>query len=351
LDFTAITLEILKGLADFAGNYGFAIILLTIIIRVAMWPLSVSQQKSMKKMQTLSPKMKEIQNRYKNDPQVMQKKMMEFYKEHQFNPFGGCFPLLIQMPVFILLYGALMSPQFIQEAGDSSFLFINRLDSTIKSHAGVVKDGQFGVDIADTFSAPKEAKVFLKNGETTETKINNPQKAIQIQGELIPGKPVDLKISLDSLNMSFDELEKVEKAEMPVINNSTKEVEEITFKRKDSILYVQVPTVQVKTVFHYDVLVLVLLFGLTMYLSQKILMATGQQAVADPSQQAMQQSMANIMPIMITAMFVFFPVPAGVLLYMVTSNVIQVVQTFLINKQIDLEEQIQTKKAETVKNK
>ena len=124
MDFTTLTIELLKTLASFVGNYGIAIIVLTIIVRLAMWPLNVSQQRSMKMMQTLQPKLKAIQDRYKNDPQRMQQKMMEFYKEHKFNPMGGCLPLLIQMPIFILLYSALMSPQFIQMAGDTSFLFV-----------------------------------------------------------------------------------------------------------------------------------------------------------------------------------------------------------------------------------
>ena len=119
MDFTTLTIELLKGLAHVVGNYGFAIILLTIIIRLAMWPLNVSQQRSMKMMQNLQPKIKAIQDRYKNDPQKMQQKLMEFYKEHKFNPMGGCLPLLIQLPIFILLYSALMSPQFIQIAGDT----------------------------------------------------------------------------------------------------------------------------------------------------------------------------------------------------------------------------------------
>ena len=92
-----------------------------------MWPLGLSQQRSMRMMQLLQPKMKAIQERYKSNPQVMQQKLMEFYKEHKFNPMGGCLPLLIQMPIFILLYSALISPQFIQVAGEQHFLFVDSL--------------------------------------------------------------------------------------------------------------------------------------------------------------------------------------------------------------------------------
>ena len=106
MDFTTLTIEALKALASIVGNYGLAIILLTVVIRLAMWPLNVSQQRSMKMMQNLQPKIKAIQDRYKSDPQKMQQKLMEFYKEHKFNPMGGCLPLLIQLPIFILLYSS-----------------------------------------------------------------------------------------------------------------------------------------------------------------------------------------------------------------------------------------------------
>ena len=108
MDFVTLTIKLLKILSGATGSYGLGIILLTVIVRMAMWPLGVSQQRSMRTMQMLQPKMKAIQERYKNDPQMMQKKMMDFYKEHKFNPMAGCFPLLIQMPIFILLYSYLL---------------------------------------------------------------------------------------------------------------------------------------------------------------------------------------------------------------------------------------------------
>ena len=95
-----MTVELLKFLNNITGSYGLAIIALTVLVRLALWPLGVSQQRSMRAMQLLQPKMKLIQERYKSDPQTMQKKMMEFYKEHKFNPMAGCLPILIQMPIY-----------------------------------------------------------------------------------------------------------------------------------------------------------------------------------------------------------------------------------------------------------
>ena len=80
MDFITLTIEFLKFLSNlFGGNLGIGIILLTIIVRSAMWSLSVSQQKSMREMQRFQPEMKRIQDRYKSDPQLMQQKLMEFY--------------------------------------------------------------------------------------------------------------------------------------------------------------------------------------------------------------------------------------------------------------------------------
>lgn len=334
LDFTNITVGILNTISNFSGGFGVAIILLTVIIRMVMWPLTVQQQRSMKKMQALSPKMKDLQNRYKNQPQVMQEKMMAFYKEHEFNPMGGCLPMLLQLPVFILLYSALMSPQFMQVAGDSSFLFINRLDQTLKSSDAIPQDGKFSVNAKDSFSTDKKALIVLKDGKTEEIKIPKPNQAVQIQGELKPGEPIDLKISLDDLNLKFSELDKIQSAKISIINNSTKEFETINFTRNGSILIATEPTFPAKSTFNYDIFALIVVFGATMFLSQKVLMSSNAQADLDPAQAAIQKTMSKMMPLMVVGMFVFIPIPAGVLLYLVTSNVIQVLQTIIIDKQI-----------------
>ena len=338
MDFITITIEILKSLS-IIGGFGVGIILLTVLVRLAMWPLGVSQQRSMRTMQMLQPKMKAIQERYKNDPQQMQTKMMEFYKEHKFNPMAGCFPLLIQMPIFILLYSALMSPQFIQIAGDSPFLFINRLDATLKTNAGISNDGVLGVSKYDSFMLGKTAKVYLDKETLDNVKISKPNKAVEIQGELTPGESVDFKVSLDNLDLKFSQLDKIQKAEMTVTDLQTKESELMTFERKDGILVATFPTKEVKNTLHYDVLILIVLFGLTMFATQKIMMATSKTKNQDPAQEAIQKSMNTFMPIMLTATFVFIPIPAGVLLYLISSNVIQVAQTVIINKQLEKEDE------------
>ena len=339
MDFTTLTIELLKGLAHFVGNYGIAIIVLTLIVRLAMWPLNVSQQRSMRIMQTLQPKMKAIQDRYKNDPQKMQQKMMEFYKEHKFNPMGGCLPLLIQMPIFILLYSALMSPQFIQIAGDTSFLFVNRLDTTLRASAGISNDGVMGASQYDNFVLGKTARVVLKNNEVLDNvKIDKPNKSLEIQGQLVPGENIEFKMSLDNLDLKFSQLDNIASAEMSITDLNTKETEKVKFERKEGLLVASVPSIAVARSFHWDILALIALFGITMYLSQKIMMSNQKNTPSDPAQEAIQKSMGTFMPIMIIGTFIIIPIPAGVLLYLITSNLIQILQTVIVNKQIDVEE-------------
>jgi len=348
LDFTTLTIELLGKLASIVGDYGWAIITLTIIVRLCMWPLNVSQQRSMRMMQTLQPKLKAIQDRYKNNPQVMQQKLMEFYKEHKFNPMGGCLPLLIQMPIFILLYSALMSPQFIQMAGNAPFLFVNRLDTTLRASAGISNDGVMGASKYDKFILGKMATVYLPEETLQNVKITKPNQALEIQGELVPGEAIDFKISLDNLSLKFSQLQNIEKADVIITDINTKETEKVTFERKGEILAASFPSVEVEQKFHFDVLLLIVLFGLTMFISQKVMMATSKNTPQDPTQAALQKSMGTFMPIMIIATFVIIPIPAGVLLYLVTSNLIQIVQTVIVNKQMDIEEAQKAQKVDDI---
>lgn len=338
MDFNTLTILFLKFLADIVGNWGLAIIVLTLIIRFALWPANVSQQKSMKKMQLIQPKIKLIQERYKSNPEMMQKKMMEFWKENNVNPMAGCLPMLIQLPIFILLYSALMSPQFITEAGNADFLFVKRLDATIRSNAGLSNDGQFQVDKYTRLQSAKTAKVYLTTGEVLDNvKIQNPQKAVIVQGSITPGETVDLKLIIDNLNLDYSTLNKVEKVDVNVSNPQTRETENVTFKKHGDILIAQMPTIEAAQTIHYDVIVLLVLFVATMILMQKVMMAQTNTQNQDPQQAAIQKSMTTVMPVMITVTFLFVPIPAGVLLYLVTSNIFQIVQTIIINKQFDKE--------------
>jgi len=86
------------------GNWGFVIILVTIVVKGLLYPLSAAQYRSMANMRKLAPKMQQLKERYGEDKQRMQQEMMKMYKEEGANPFGGCLPMLLQFPIFIALY-------------------------------------------------------------------------------------------------------------------------------------------------------------------------------------------------------------------------------------------------------
>lgn len=99
----------------FGGEYGLAILLLTIIVRTLILPLMLKQYKNSQAMQKLQPEMLKIREKYKDDPRRQQEEMMKLYQLHQVNPLAGCFPLLIQMPIFIALYNSIYMNQPIYE--------------------------------------------------------------------------------------------------------------------------------------------------------------------------------------------------------------------------------------------
>jgi YidC/Oxa1 family membrane protein insertase len=100
---------LLKWLHGLIGNWGWAIVVMTVIIKMAFYPLNAAAARSMAKMKIVGPKLKALQEQYANDKQQLQIRMMELYKQEKINPLGGCLPILVQIPVFIALYWVLLS--------------------------------------------------------------------------------------------------------------------------------------------------------------------------------------------------------------------------------------------------
>ena len=100
---------LLEKFHEFAGNWGVAIILLTVFVKVLFFPLSAASYKSMAKMKLITPRLTKLREMYANDRQKMNQAMMELYKTEKINPLGGCFPIVVQIPVFIALYWVLLA--------------------------------------------------------------------------------------------------------------------------------------------------------------------------------------------------------------------------------------------------
>lgn len=108
-------------LYEFIQDYGIAIIVFTIIVKLCIYPLYIKQTKSMAKMQDVQPKMQALQRKYANDKETLNIKMAELYKEEKFNPMGGCLPMLIQMPIIMGLFVLLRQPTMY--ISDDSMIF------------------------------------------------------------------------------------------------------------------------------------------------------------------------------------------------------------------------------------
>ena len=100
---------ILSAIQSLVGNWGYSIILLTILIKLAFYPLSASGYRNMAQMRELAPRLQSLKEKFGDDRQKMQQAMMELYKKEKINPMGGCLPILVQIPVFISLYWMLLA--------------------------------------------------------------------------------------------------------------------------------------------------------------------------------------------------------------------------------------------------
>ena len=137
-----VLFQILALIQQFAVDWGLSIIILVVIIRLLLTPLMIKSSKSTARMQVLTPKIQEIQERYADDPQRQSQEMQKFYAENKFSPFGGCLPLLIQMPILCALFTLL------QHLGDyfdgETFSFFSILPNLQTSVAATLSQG-FGV--------------------------------------------------------------------------------------------------------------------------------------------------------------------------------------------------------------
>jgi YidC/Oxa1 family membrane protein insertase len=140
-----MTSGLMLGILDFfqklTGSYGIAIILLTIVVRLLLYPLSQKQMVSMARMQKLQPRMKVLQEKFKDNKEKLNEEMMRLYRENNVNPMAGCLPLLVQLPVMIVLFQVLMNYKV---AANATFLGIQLENSIFQGLASAL-----GVSVAE----------------------------------------------------------------------------------------------------------------------------------------------------------------------------------------------------------
>ena len=156
MEFISVLLGKLLGfIYGIVNNYGLAILFFTVIVRLILLPLNIKQQKSMIKMQALSPLLSAVQEKYKNDKEKQSQETMKLYKEHDVSPFAGCLPLLIQLPILFALISVIYNPGWYLFGGDTNAWLTENgyslADTTAKLMYAVKECGLypyiFGIDL------------------------------------------------------------------------------------------------------------------------------------------------------------------------------------------------------------
>ena len=146
---------------EFVGNWGWSIIIVTILLKLLFYKLTETSGRSMAKMRTISPRIKSIQERYKDDREQLAKQMMELYKREKINPVAGCLPIVVQIPVFLAFYWVLLESVEMRQA--PFMLWIQDLSAKdpyfiLPAIMGAAMFGQFKLNPAPP--DPMQAKVF-----------------------------------------------------------------------------------------------------------------------------------------------------------------------------------------------
>ncbi len=317
-------------------SYGLAIVALTIVIRLALFPLSAGSIRSARRMRIAQPIMQkrqaEIKRRYADNPQKQQEELGNLMKEFG-SPLAGCLPLLVQMPILFALFATLRGSPF----ADVPYLV----------NMKVLPSDQIATVEPKPFTSPRHS-IFVTDSDHVPiiaslpggTKIGTGDK-VQINLQTSNGENFSNILTKFENGKNFTPSWKVSKGEDVVKVSSDGAVTALA--PGDATVEAKIPGLAAKSGFlfikalgqvgfyvdgniNWDIATLVGGFGLTLLLSQAL---SSRGMPANP-----QQSTANkITPIMITGMFLFFPLPAGVLLYMVIANIFQALQTFLLSQE------------------
>lgn len=336
-----VMLPILDFFYGIVPSYGLAIIALTLVIRFALYPLNAGSIRNMRKMKVANPlmqkRMAEVKERYKDDPVKQQEEIKGIYSEFG-NPLAGCFPVVLQMPILFALFATLRGSPF--------------ADTNLPVNLKIVPPET----IEQVEQAPlvtKPSNIFVADGEHFRV------SAVVPAGEKIAvGETA--KIQLRSTDdKSLDEL-RTEYAEEGVDITPSWEItkgDDIATIEADGTIKALAPgdvTIQAEVPglaadkgflfieklgqigvtgengeIHWDILGMIIFFGISLYVSQQI--TQGGAGAGDQNDQ--QQAIQKFTPVIFSGMFLFFPLPAGVLMYMVVANIFQTAQSFILSKE------------------
>ncbi len=308
---TSVLGYILNFIFDFVyaitveSSLAFAIILLTIAVRTLMLPLGIKQQKSMQKMQELAPEIEAIKNKYgkTKDPetnQKMNKEIQELYQKNNVNPFAGCLPIFIQMPIFISLHYLMNQP----------YVFINKLGVMYTEMSKII------------MNIPN---YYMNESPFFQLAIEKVPKSI---------KHFDIKI-LENVEKVVNKITDVEWNGL-LVNASSEVNAQMTelLADKNAIEYFMGINLTDSAGFTFPGIIIPILAGITTFLTSYLMM---KRTTTSSSEQAQTQQKVMLygMPIMMG--FMTASLTAGVGVYWITSNIYQIVQQLFLNKSRDKE--------------
>ncbi|MBD2232072.1 membrane protein insertase YidC [Phormidium tenue] len=335
-----IMLPILDFFYGIVPSYGLAIVALTLVIRFALYPLNAGSIRNMRRMKVAQPLMqkrvKEIQERYKDNPTKLQEEMSGVYKEFG-NPLAGCFPVLLQMPILFALFATLRGSPFsdinydvnVQVFPQEKIEQIQPQVFTTPPKAIYVSDGSHF-----PISAVMPGGNKLVVGEKTDVRLQT------AEGESIEALASQYNEDVDSFQPKWE----VTKGEDVVAIDAEGHITALA--PGEATVRVQAPGLAANKGFlfikalgrigvtgedgaiHWDILIMILGFGASLYLNQ-VLSGQGSTTSDNPQQAAVNK----FTPIIFSGMFLFFPLPAGVLMYMLIANIFQTLQTFILSRE------------------
>ena len=351
-----LLLPILDFFYGLVPNYGLAIIFLTVVIRLALFPLSAGSIRNARRMRIAQPVMKkrqdEIRARYANDSKRQQEELGKLMKEFG-NPLAGCLPLLVQMPILFALFATLRGSPFADVAYTVPVKVMPAEEITqdeVKSFASA----SHSIFLSETAHVPVVATLPQGNnlaiGDTAtlklETRDGESLAAVQQHTDHAAGLTPRWQVTRGSDVVRVDEAGEITAVGL---GNATVEGKVPGVASETGFLFIKAlghVGFYVDGQVNWDIAILVVGFGATLFVSQIL---SGWGMPKNPQ----QDTTNRVLPFMMTGMFLFFPLPAGVLLYMVVANVLQALQTFLMtrealpeNLQVLLEKQLAAQAAE-----
>ncbi|MEL6460319.1 MAG: membrane protein insertase YidC [Cyanobacteria bacterium J06641_2] len=334
-----VMLPIIDLFYSVVPSYGLAIIALTLIIRFSLYPLSVGQIRNMRRMKIVQPlmqkRMAEAKEKYKDDPQKQQEEMMNAQKEFG-NPLAGCFPLLLQMPVLLALFATLRGSPF------AAANYNVNLQILPSEQIERIQPAAF---------ATKPSSIYIDEGERIKVAAILPGgnklavgEHTKLQYQTVDGKPFEevlgehpenqnkllpqWKITKGAERISIDSegnIEALQPGDVTIQGNIPGLAADTGF------LFIQalgrVGAFDDDGTVRWDIVTMIGMFGISLYVSQLL---SGQTNATDNPQ---QNAVSKITPVLFSGMFLFFPLPAGVLMYMVIGNIFQTLQTYILSKE------------------